>query len=99
MVQRGDGVCTSINLNFRAWYEVEIRFLDNTQQKENIDEIILAQENKVCDLQIRYHFSKTHVAHLMVSKINFCQRDNRSANSNFIPCQKVEKWQWLIVSM
>ena len=52
MVQRGDG----LNLNFRAWYEVEIMFLDNTQQKENIDEIILAQENKVCDLQIRYHF-------------------------------------------
>ena len=45
-------------------------------------------------------FSKTHMAHLMVSKINFfCQRDIRSANSNFIPCQENEKWQRLIVSM
>ena len=44
----------------------------------------------------------------MVSKINlFCQRDIRRyplSNIgrkilNFIPCQEVEKWQWLIVSM
>ena len=53
---RRDGVCTSMNFNFRAWYEVEISFSDNTRQKEMIDEIILAQEKKVCNLQIRYHF-------------------------------------------
>ena len=36
-------------------------------------------------------FSKTHVARLMVSKINFfCQRDIYSANSNFIPCQEMK---------
>ena len=56
MVRRGDGVCTSINFNFRAWYEVEIRFSDNPRQKQAIDDIILDQENKVCNLQIRYHF-------------------------------------------
>ena len=56
MVRRGDGVCTSINFNFRAWYEVEIRFSDNPRQKQTIDDIILDQENKVCNLQIRYHF-------------------------------------------
>ena len=41
---------------FHAWYEIEIRFSDNLQQKETIDDIILAQENKVCNLLIRYHF-------------------------------------------
>ena len=56
MVRGGDGVCTSMNINFRAWYEVEIRFSDNTRQKEIIDEIIFAQEKKVCNLQIKYHF-------------------------------------------
>ena len=54
MVQGGGGdeVGTSINFNFSAWYEVEIRFSDNPRQGD----IILAQENKACNLQIRYHF-------------------------------------------
>ena len=39
MFQKGDGVCTSINLNLHAWYEVEIRFSDNLGQKETIDDI------------------------------------------------------------
>ena len=31
-------------------------------------------------------FSKTHVTHLMASRINFfCQKDIQSSNSNFIP--------------
>ena len=42
----------------------------------------------ICRLNII--FSKTHVAQLMVLKINFCQRDIHSANSNFIPSQEVE---------
>ena len=62
------GVCTSINFNFR--YEVEIRFSDNPWQKEASRGNHLAQENKVCNLQIRYYFSKTQVTQLMVSKIN-----------------------------
>ena len=45
-------------------------------------------------------FSATHMAQSMVSKINFfCQRDIRKGIPNFIPCQEVEKWQWLIFSM
>ena len=47
MVQRGERVCTSLNFNFCTWYEFEIRFSDNPRQKETIDDIILAQENKV----------------------------------------------------
>ena len=53
MVQRGDRVCISINFNFCTWYEVKIRFNDNLQQKETKDDIILVQENTVCNLQIR----------------------------------------------
>ena len=56
MVRKGDGVCTLINFIFRAWYKVEIRFSDKPRQNETIDDIILAQENKVCNLQIRYYF-------------------------------------------
>ena len=56
MVSRGDGVCTSININFCDWYEVELRFSDNPQQKETIDAVSLAEEKKVCNLQIRYYF-------------------------------------------
>ena len=60
----------------------------------------MAQEKKVCNLQIRYLFSITHVVQLMVSKINlFCQRDIRRYPKrdigrkipNFIPCQEAEK--------
>ena len=64
---------------------------ETTLEKETIDEISL--ENKVCNLQIYIVFSKTQVAQLMVSQINFFyQRDIRSANSNLIPCQEVENW-------
>ena len=50
-----DEVCTSINFNFYAWYEVEIRFSDNPREKETIDGIIWLRK-KVCNLKIRYHF-------------------------------------------
>ena len=100
MVRRGDGVCTSLNFNFRTWYEVEIRFSDNPGQKQTIDDIIWLRRIKCLIYRLDIIFSKTHVAQLMVSKINFfCQRDIYRANSNFIPCQEVEKWQWMIVSM
>ena len=39
MVGIGDGVCTSIYFNFRAWYEIEIRFSDNLRQKETVGDI------------------------------------------------------------
>ena len=98
MVRSRDGVCISINLNFWAWHEVEIRSSDNPWLKEAIDDIILAQENKYVISRLGIIFSEARVAQLRVLKINFfCQRDNRSANSNFIPCQEVVKWQWLIV--
>ena len=100
MVRRWDGVCISIIFNFWARCEVEIRPTDNPWQKETIDDIILPQEIKCVIYRLDVIFSKIHLAQLMVLKINiFCQIDIRSANSNFIPCQKVEKWQWLIVSM
>ena len=51
MVRREEGVCTSLNFNFREWFE-----LDNHRQMETIDDIILVQNNKVYNLQIRYHF-------------------------------------------
>ena len=47
MVQRGDGVCTSINFNFCAWYEVEIRVSDNLQEKETIDDMIWIREKSL----------------------------------------------------
>ena len=50
------GVCTSINFNLHPWHEIKFCLSDNPPQKETIDEIILAQENKVCNLQIRYRF-------------------------------------------
>ena len=50
-----DGVSTSVNFNFRAWYEVEIRLNDDPRQKETIDGIIWRRRNK-CNLQIRYYF-------------------------------------------
>ena len=63
----------------------------------------LAQGQKCVIYRLDIIFSITHV-----SQINFfCQRDSRRYPqkdigrkiSNFIPCQEVEKWQWLIVSM
>ena len=56
MVSRGDGVCTSININFCYCYEVELRFSDNPRQKEKIDAVSLAEEKNVCNLQMRYYF-------------------------------------------
>ena len=53
MVLRRD--CTPINFNFCTWYKVEIRFSDNTQQKETIEDIIWPRRKK-CHLHIRYHF-------------------------------------------
>ena len=63
----------------------------------------LAQGQKCVIYRLDIIFSITHV-----SQINFfCQRDSRRYPqqdigrkiSNFMPCQEVEKWQWLIVSM
>ena len=53
---KGGGECTSQNYNFHAWHEFVIRFSDNPGQKGTIDGIVLTQENKVRNLQIRYHF-------------------------------------------
>ena len=70
-----DGVSTSINVNFDAWYEVEITLSDDPRQKETIDGIIWLKRKKVCNLQIRHYFWIAHVAQLMVSKMKFfCQR-------------------------
>ena len=68
----------------------------------------LAQEKKCVIYRLDIISSITDVAQLMVSKFNFfCRRDNcryperdiRRGIANFIPCQEVEKWQWLIVSI
>ena len=102
MFQKGDGVCTSINFNLHAWYEVEIRFSDNLGQKETIDDITWPRRKKSVIYRLDIIFSITHVAQLMVSQRNFfgqsdtCrypQRDIRRGIPNVIPCQEVEKWQ------
>ena len=66
---RRDGVCTSINFNFRTWYNVETRFSDNPQQKETIDDIIWLWRKKYVIYRLDIIFSITQVAQLMVSKI------------------------------
>ena len=108
MVQRVDGLCISISFNFCTWYRVEIRFSDNPWQKGTIDDIIWLRKKKCVTGRLDIIFSITHVVQLMVSKSNlFCQGDIRRYSQrdierkipNFIPCQEVEKWQWLIVSM
>ena len=102
-----DGVSTSINFNFRAWYDVEIRLNDDPRQKETIDGIIWLRRKK-CIIYRLDIFSIAHVVQLVVSKMNFfCQRVNRRypqrnmrwGIQNFIACQEAEKWQWLIDSM
>ena len=95
-------VCTSINFNLHAWYEVEIRFSDNLGQKETIDDITWPRRKKSVIYRLDIIFSITHVAQLMVSQRNFfgqsdtCrypQRDIRRGIPNVIPCQEIEKWQ------
>ena len=66
-----DEVCTSINFNIRVWYEVEISLSDNPRQKETIDGIIWLRRKKCVIYRLDIIFSITHVAQLMVSKINF----------------------------
>ena len=71
---------------------LKLKFSDNPRQKDTINDIILAQEKKIIVIyRLDFIFSKTHVTQLMVLKINFCHRDIRSANSNLITCQEVEK--------
>ena len=103
-----DGICTSINFNFCAWYEVEIRLSDNPRQKETVDGIIWLRRKKCVIYRLDITLNTAHVAQSIVSKINFfCQRDIRKYSQRdirrgmpkFIPHQEVEKWQWLIVSL
>ena len=69
-------VCTSMNFNFRAWYQVEIRFRDNPQQKETIEGIIWLRRKECVIYRLDIIFNITHVVQVMVSKFNFfCQRD------------------------
>ena len=65
---RSDGVCTSINFNFRSWYKVQIRFSDNSLQKETIDDIIWLRRKKCVIYKFDIIFGIKHVAQLMVSK-------------------------------
>lgn len=39
---KSGGGCISLNFDFRTWYEIEASFSNNPQQKEIIDDIILA---------------------------------------------------------
>ena len=69
-----DGVYTSINFNFRAWYEVEIKLSENPWQKETIDGIIWPRRKKCVIYRLDIIFSIAHLAQLMMSKMNvFCQ--------------------------
>ena len=78
MVRTGDGVCTSISVNFRACYRDEIRFSDNLRQKNTIDDIIWLGRKKCVIYRLGISFGITHLVQLIVSKINlFCQKDIR----------------------
>ena len=68
-----DEVCTSINFNIRAWYEVDISLSDNPRQKEmhTIDGIFWLRRKNCVIYKLDIIFSITHVAQLMVLKINF----------------------------
>ena len=105
MVQRRDGVCTSINFNFCAWYEVEIRFGDNPRQKETINDIIWFRRRKCVIYRLDIILSITRVAQLMVSKSISSVRgifvDIRRGISveGYQTCKEAKKWQLLIVSM
>ena len=69
-----DGVSASINFNFRAWHEVEIRLSENPRQKEAIHGVIWLRRKKCVIYRLDIIFSIAHVAQLMVSKMNFfCQ--------------------------
>ena len=70
-----DEVSTSINFNFRTWYEVEIRLSENPRQKGIIDGIIWLRRKMCVVYRVDIIFSIAHLAQLMVSKMNFfCQR-------------------------
>ena len=68
-------VSNFINFNFCVLYEVEIRFSDNLEQKETIYGIIRLRRKKRVIFTLDIIFSITHMAQLVVSEINFCQRD------------------------
>ena len=73
IIQTEDGVSTSINFNFRAWYEIEIRLCDNPQQKETINGIIWLKSKKCVIYRLDIIFSIARVAQQTVSKMN-CQK-------------------------
>ena len=88
--------------------KILIRFSDNPWQKETIDSIICLRRIKCVIHRLDIIFNVAHMTQLIVSKINFfCQRDIcrypyrdiRRKIPNFTPCQEVEQWQWLVVSM
>ena len=68
-------VSNFINFNFSVLYEVEIRFSNNLEQKETIYGIIRLRRKKRVMYTLDIIFSINYVAQLVVSKINFCQRD------------------------
>ena len=53
IIRRGERVCSSIDLNFYAWYD-EVQWQPSTKRDNRWRH--LAQEKKMRDLQIRYHF-------------------------------------------
>ena len=67
IIRRGERVCSSIDLNFYAWY----RFSGNPLQKETIDGVIWLRRKKCVIYRLDIIFSATHMAQSMVSKINF----------------------------
>ena len=79
-----------------------------TLNKRRSSGIIWLRRKRCVIYRLDSIFSIIHAAQLMVPKINFfCQRgicrylwrDIQREISNFIPWQKVEEWQLLIVSM
>ena len=68
IIQIEDGVSTSINFNFRAWYEIEIRLSDNPQQNETLNGIIWLKSKKCVIYRLDIIFSIARVAQQTVSK-------------------------------
>ena len=77
-----------------------------TLNKRIQGDIIWCRRKKCAIYRLDIFFSITHMVQLMVPKINlFCQRDIRRYPyrdtgrkiPNLIPCQVVQKWQWLFL--
>ena len=84
-------------LDFGIWYEIETWTSDSPQQKETINEIVTLVRCIITDQNRFQTKSRDQVADVtnqphMSSRI-------LSVNASFTPCQEVERWKELILSL